>query len=159
MQVIGVRRTIRSGEPLPNGVTRVITATQLPEVLPDADALVLALPGTAETRGMLTHDLIALLPRRAVVVNVGRGTTIDESALIDALREDRLTGAALDVTAVEPLPADSPLWAMPNVLLSTHTAAASADQDVKRIDLAVDNLHRFLDGRPLRNLVDPVQFY
>jgi phosphoglycerate dehydrogenase-like enzyme len=159
MRVIGVRRTAADESALPDGVDRVIGPDRLGEVLPDADAVVLALPGTRQTDGMFSAELIAALPQRAVVVNVGRGTTVDEPALIEALRAGRIAGAALDVTAVEPLPADSPLWSMPNVLLSTHTAAASENQDNRRIALAAENLRRYVAGQPLRNVVDTTHFY
>jgi len=87
------------------------------------------------------------------VVNVGRGTVIDEDALIAALRDGVVGFAALDVTAVEPLPAGSPLWSMPNVVISPHTAALSPAEDRRIAELAADNARRLLDGEPLRNLV------
>jgi phosphoglycerate dehydrogenase-like enzyme len=161
-QVIGLRRTSPShggGPGLPPGVSRMATADQLPQLLRDADSVMMSLPGTVETAGFLSADLIAALPERAIVVNVGRGTTIDEPALIEALQARRVRGAALDVFATEPLPAESPLWDMPNVLISPHAAAMSERQDERRMDLMVDNLRRYVEGRPLRNLVDTVHFY
>lgn len=158
MRVVGARRH-PDRHPVPAGVQRVIAPEDLAQVLPDADAVVLALPSTPATDGMLSRELIDALRPDAVVVNVGRGNAIDEPALIAALREGRLAGAALDVASVEPLPPDHPLWSLPNVLLSTHTAAASPAQDRRRIELAADNLRRYLAGEPLRNLVDPARFY
>lgn len=156
MTVTGVRRN--PGE-VPPGVDRLAPLEALPGLMAEADAVVLALPATAETIGLLSRELIAALPTHAVVVNVGRGVTIDEPALIDALRERRLAGAALDVTAVEPLPGDSELWTLPNVLLSPHSAAVIAGRPPKLLDLIADNLRRYVAGQPLRNVVDTVRFY
>jgi len=93
------------------------------------------------------------------VVNVGRGTVIDEPALVAALEAGQVGFAALDVFAVEPLPADSPLWSMPNVLVSPHSAALSGQEDWRIAELFCDNTTRLLDGRPLRNVIDTVEFY
>jgi phosphoglycerate dehydrogenase-like enzyme len=84
---------------------------------------------------------------------------VDEPALIDALRERRIAGAVLDVFATEPLPEDSPLWTLPNVLVTPHAAALSARENERIVELFVDNLRRYLDGRPLRNVVEPGVFY
>jgi phosphoglycerate dehydrogenase-like enzyme len=120
---------------------------------------VLALPATAETEGLFTSDLIEALPGHALLVNVGRGSTIDEPALVAALRDGRLSGAALDVTAKEPLPDDSPLWDLDNVLLSPHTAALSTKENERIVELFCDNLRRFQKGQALRNEVDTTLFY
>jgi phosphoglycerate dehydrogenase-like enzyme len=93
------------------------------------------------------------------VINVGRGGTIDQDALFAALAEHRIGGAALDVFATEPLPDDSPLWELDNVLLSPHTAALSLHENERIVDLFIDNLGRFRRGEPLRNVVDPQRFY
>lgn len=158
MRIIGVRRN-PDRHAAPEGVERVIAPEDLAGVLPEADAVVLALPSTPATDGLLSRELIDSLRPDAVVVNVGRGNAIDEPALIEALRAGRIAGAALDVASTEPLPARNPLWSLPNVLLSTHTAAASAAQDRRRIELATDNLRRYVAGRPLRNVVDAARFY
>ena len=94
-----------------------------------------------------------------MLVNVGRGSTLDERALVAALREGRLSGAALDVTETEPLPADSPLWQLDNVLLSPHTAALSTKENERIVELFCDNLRRFQKREPLRNEVDTTLFY
>jgi glyoxylate/hydroxypyruvate reductase A len=99
-----------------------------------------------------------MLPSHAALVNVGRGTTIDETALVQALTAGRIAGAALDVFATEPLPADSPLWTLDNVLLSPHTAALSIHENERIVEQFVSNLSRYLDGLPLHNLVDPHAF-
>ncbi|HEY6932029.1 MAG TPA: D-2-hydroxyacid dehydrogenase [Marmoricola sp.] len=157
MHVTGVRRT--GGEQDLDAVDRMVSTGELAEVVPTADAVVLALPATVETEGMFTAELIKALPEHAVLVNVGRGSTIDEAALVSALREGRLAGAALDVVATEPLPAESPLWELDNVLLSPHTAALSTRENARIVELFCDNLRRFRTGAPLRNVVDTRLFY
>jgi phosphoglycerate dehydrogenase-like enzyme len=99
------------------------------------------------------------MPEGGVLVNVGRGTTVHEPSLVAALRSGHLSGAALDVVATEPLPPDSPLWDLENVLLSPHTAALSTQENERIVDVLLDNLHRLADGRPLRNVVDTEHFY
>ncbi len=109
-----------SGEPW--GTFDVVTADELPRLLPDTDVLISVLPATAQTAGAVSSSVLALLPPRAFVVNVGRGSTLDEDALLAAIRSGALAGAALDVTSREPLPADSPLWSEPRILLTPHAA-------------------------------------
>lgn len=157
MQVTGVRRHPDAPD---NGVvTDVRSLDDLPDLVQTADAVVLALPGTPATDGLFSRDLIDALPRHAIVVNVGRGTTVDEPALVDALKEGRLAGAALDVFATEPLPPDSPLWDLENVIISPHTVALSTRENERIVDLFIDNLRRFIAGDDLRNQVDTVHFY
>ncbi|ANY05963.1 D-2-hydroxyacid dehydrogenase [Pseudonocardia sp. HH130630-07] len=132
---------------------------ELPGLLPDTDHLVLAAPLTDATRGMLHRGTIALLPERARVINVGRGPLVVQDDLTGALATGRLAGAALDVFEVEPLPADSPLWAMENVLLSPHMSGDVVGWKDMLVDLFADNLARFTDGRDLRNVVDPERGY
>jgi phosphoglycerate dehydrogenase-like enzyme len=125
----------------------------------EVDAIVLALPGTEQTDKLLSREVLAAIKPGATVVNVGRGTTVDEPALIDALRDGRVGFAALDVMYVEPLPADSPLWALPNVLLAPHTAAISDHEPRLIAELFAENARRLLDGEPLLNVVNTVEFY
>jgi phosphoglycerate dehydrogenase-like enzyme len=152
IHVTGHRRT-PGGEP-PPGVRTVVDADGLDAVLPQTDLLVIAAPDTPETTGLVDRGRLALLPAHAVVVNVGRGSIIDEPALIELLQAGRLRGAALDVFAKEPLPAGSPLWAMPNVIISPHSASTVVQENDRLVDLFIENLHRYLDGRPLINLFD-----
>ena len=153
--VLGVRR---HPAPVPH-VDEVHGEDALPDLVGRADAIVFTLPGTQHTEGLYGAHLIAATRPGAVVVNVGRGTVIDEPALIAALESGHLRSACLDVTATEPLPADSPLWQLPNVLISPHTAALDRAEDRRIAELFADNLARFLPGRPLRNVVRPGEFY
>jgi phosphoglycerate dehydrogenase-like enzyme len=108
------------------------------------------LPSTPTTRGVLNADTLAALPRHAWVINVGRGDAVDEPALVAALEAGEIGGAALDVTVAEPLPADSPLWDAPNLILTPHAAGG---RPLGGQDLLAENLGNLLAGRPLRHLV------
>jgi phosphoglycerate dehydrogenase-like enzyme len=155
MRVVGVKRT--PGD-VP-GVDEVAAPDRLADLAQGADALVVTLPLTDDTRGLVDRATLVALRPGAVVVNVGRGAVVDEAALIDALRGGRLAGACLDVFAEEPLPDDNPLWSLDNVILSPHVAARTDDEDHRAVELFADNLRRHLDGAPLRNRVDPERLY
>ncbi|MGP5036307.1 D-2-hydroxyacid dehydrogenase [Brachybacterium alimentarium] len=150
--------TTRSGTPV-EGVDELIPADELALAAARADAIVVTLPGTAATDGLVGADVLAAAKPGVIVVNVGRGTVIDEPALVDALTSGQVGFAALDVFATEPLPTTSPLWDHPRVLVSPHTAALSSREEERIVRLFVDNLGRFLDGGELRNVVDTVEFY
>ncbi|MEP6842214.1 MAG: D-2-hydroxyacid dehydrogenase [Pseudolysinimonas sp.] len=141
------------------GVAQVSLTDDFAEVAATVDAIVLALPGTVQTEGMLSREVLAAIKPGASVINVGRGSTVDEPALIEALSDGRVGFAALDVTAVEPLAADSPLWDLPNVLISPHTAAISVHESRLITELFAANATAFLDGTPMSNLVNTVEFY
>lgn len=147
LRVTGVGRPGRRYD-LP---VRVVDTDGLDAELPDTDILVLACPLTPQTTDLINAARVALLPPGAIVVNVARGAVIDETALIAALTSGHLAGAALDVFTVEPLPSGSPLWDLPNVLLSPHSASTAAQENEVLTDLFIDNLLRYLDGRELRN--------
>lgn len=149
LEVWGSRRSPEST--MPPGITRLVRSAELREALPHINALVLACPLTAATRHMIGSAELAALPSDSVLVNVGRGALIDEPALITALREKRLAGAALDVFETEPLPRDSPLWDMPNVLVSPHSASTVEAENRRIVDLFITNLHRLLAGQQLIN--------
>jgi phosphoglycerate dehydrogenase-like enzyme len=123
------------------------------------DALVLACPLTEQTRGLIGAAELALLRPGAVLVNIARGPVVDEEALVSALRSGHLGGACLDVFATEPLPPASPLWDMPNVIVSPHSAATVAAENGLLTDLFIENLRRWLAGRPLRNTYDRAAGY
>lgn len=131
----------------------------LDELLPLADSVVITLPLTAETRGMFDRRRIGLMKPGAILVNIGRGPVVDEDAVIDALRSGHLRGAALDVYATEPLPAESPLWELDNVILSPHTAAQSVHENERIVELFADNLRRYLQGDELRSRIRTDLFY
>ncbi len=120
------------------------------------DVLVLCVPGTPGTEGLLSAERIALLPDKAFVINVGRGTVIDQDALIDALNEGRLAGAALDVMYPEPLPADHPLWTARNCIITPHISGDMGLPETVDItvDIFCDNLRRYAEGRELTHLID-----
>ena len=126
----------------------VMTEVDLADELPRTDLLVMVLPGTPDTVDVLNADRLALLPNHALVVNVGRGTTVDEDALLSALQEGSIAGAALDVTDTEPLPAESPLWDAPNLVLTPH---AAGNRPLGAGDLIATNVEALLNGASLRN--------
>jgi phosphoglycerate dehydrogenase-like enzyme len=148
-----VLATRRSDSPVED-VTLLRGADALQELLARSDYIVLTVPATSQTQHMIGAAELALMRRGAVIVNVARGSVIDESALIAALQERRLRGAALDVFSKEPLPADSPLWTLDNVLITPHISATSPRYWKREGELMLDNLQRYLDGRALRNVVD-----
>lgn len=157
MRVTGVRRN--SGDAADADVDELRPVDDLPKLFARCDAVALALPGTAATERMIDRELIEALPSHAVVVNVGRGTVIEEAALVEALESGRLAGAALDVYETEPLAPASRLWDLSNVLISPHTAALSTRENERLTELFVDNLRRYVAREPLRNLVDTAEFY
>jgi phosphoglycerate dehydrogenase-like enzyme len=126
----------------------------LDRLLSISDYLVVTVPRTAETEGMIGARELALLPGHAVVVNVSRGDVVDEGALAEALRSGALRGAGLDVFRQEPLPPGSPLWGLPNALLLPHVSGTSHRFWRRETDLIVTNLRRYLAGEPLLNSVD-----
>lgn len=145
-----------TGDPDGSIPERIVGPNALLEVVRGADYLVLTLPLTAESRGLVGSELLAALPPTAWLINVSRGPLVDEAALIDALRGGRLAGAVLDVVAEEPLPADHPLWDMPNVTITPHVSGAT---NRFRDELVLENVRRYLAGEPLLNPVDPERGY
>ena len=156
MRVLGVNRTGRTDCP---DVDEVRPARFLGDLLPVSHAVVLTLPLTEQTRGLIDAAAIARMRTGAVLVDVGRGGVLDEPALVDALTAGRLGGAALDVFATEPLPSDSALWGLPNVLISPHTAGLSVRENERIVDLFRDNLRRYLAGEDLLHRIDPGLLY
>ncbi|HEX6446033.1 MAG TPA: D-2-hydroxyacid dehydrogenase [Streptosporangiales bacterium] len=156
MYVIGVNA---SGRPPSTPVHELARADRLPELAPRADVLAITLPQTPKTIGMVDAGVLAAMPPGAIVVNVGRGRVVDEATLVDLLDRGHLAGAALDVTAEEPPAPDSPLWTLPNVILSPHTAALSPHENERIVDLFVDNVRRLDTGRPVRNRITAARSY
>jgi phosphoglycerate dehydrogenase-like enzyme len=153
MTVLAQRRSARPGDTDPD-VDELFGPGDLPEVLRRSDAVVAALPETADTIGLFDAKLFAEMPPGSLFVNVGRGSAVVEPALIEALQTGHLAGAAIDVASVEPLPPESPLWAAPNLLISPHSATAPAKFWSNLHELFRDNVSRYLQGEPLRNEVD-----
>jgi phosphoglycerate dehydrogenase-like enzyme len=151
MSVRGIGRTAREGDPDFGDIGGPDTVREL---FADADYVVMVLPSTPETAGMIDASALAALKPAARLVNVGRGVTLDQDALVAALREGRLAGAALDVMTPEPLPADSPIWDVPNLIISPHMSGDSTgwQRDIARVFMG--NLDRFRSGRPLLNVID-----
>ena len=145
--------------PYAASVDRVLGPDGLHELLAESDIVVLAAPLTPETEGMIDEAAISAMKKDAWLINVARGRLVDDTALIRALRDHRIGGAALDAFRDEPLPPSSPLWELPNVILTPHTAWSSARVLDRSIDLFCDNLVRFSRGEPLRNVVDPTAGY
>jgi phosphoglycerate dehydrogenase-like enzyme len=150
LKVIGVRRSARGPA---DPVDELAAPAALPALLPRCDWLVIACPLTAETRGLIDANLIARLPQGARIINVARGEIVAQAALIDALRSGHLAGAYLDVFEAEPLPGDSALWDLPNVLVTPHNSGAAAGNDERVLEIFLDNLARWQRGAPLVNEV------
>ena len=156
MSVLGVRRDPSQEEP---GVDEVHSPDELPALAARSDHLVVTLPLTEATRHLVDAEVLDALPSDAVLVNVGRGGVVDEPALIERLSGGSLAGAALDVVESEPLAEDSPLWELPNVIISPHDTALVPAEPVRVMDLFLDNLGRYLADEPLRNRVDLEALY
>ena len=151
MRVWGVTR---SGKGDATHAERIISIAQLDEVLPQADYVVLAAPETPETQNLMSAARIAKMKPGARLINVARGSLLDEAALLRALQQGKLAGAVLDVTGTEPLPPDSPLWKAPNLFITPHTSAISDRLWIRETALLMDLLERWFDGRELFNQVD-----
>jgi phosphoglycerate dehydrogenase-like enzyme len=159
MRVVCVRASIAEQQPGFEAVERFYPVADLNDVLAGSDYVVVAAPRTPLSEGMISREQLAAMKDTAVLVNISRGALVHEYALIDALREGRIAGAALDVFEEEPLPEGSPLWNMPNVLVTPHVSGSTPKYDERLAQLFCDNLARYLKGEPLRNLVDPERGY
>ncbi len=157
MRVSGIRRDPH--RPAPPGVDEILPPERLDDLLRTSDVVVLAAPLTAATRGLIGVRELRLMKPGAFLVNIGRGKLIVDEALVEALREGRIGGAALDVFTHEPLDPASPYWDLPNVLVTPHTAGAIEDYWTPLVALFGDNLRRFEAGRPLVNVVDKAAGY
>jgi phosphoglycerate dehydrogenase-like enzyme len=155
MKVSGTKRNIEAIE----GIDEVTDNEGLARLVSQADAVVNTLPGTPYTEKLFGTDIFSAMKPGTVFVNVGRGTVVDEDALLVALNNGQVSYACLDVFAVEPLPQDSPLWNHPRVLVSPHTSALSTAENRLIAERFCSNLRKFIDGEDLPHLVDPVHFY
>ena len=147
MQVLPVRRRGELGDPT------------VDDVLAESDYVVLSAPLTPSTYRLITRERLARLRPSAVLINVSRGAIVDEAALVEALQTGRIRGAALDVFETEPLPPESPLWGLDNVLVSPHTADHTADSHDRAMAFFIENLRRFERGESLENVVDKAEGY
>ena len=155
MHVIATRRTDRTADD-----AEILTGPDaLHRLLRESDVVVISTPSTPETRGMIGAAELRMMKPGAILVNGGRGDIIDEHALIDVLVRGHLRGAALDVFTREPLASDSPLWALPNVLITPHASATSPRYWERELDLMLHNLHGYLNGGDMRNVVDVAAGY
>ncbi len=152
-RTVGIKR--REGRK-PEGVDDLYTTEHLERELPKADIVALSLPGNQDTYHMMNRERLALMKEGAVLINVGRGITVDTDALVDALKEGRIGGACLDVTDPEPLPAEHPLWDMEQVILTPHISGGySLPETLEQIlTICIENLECYLVKRPLRNRID-----
>lgn len=151
LKVIGVRRSpIKPGEP----VDEMHPPSKLPELLPRADWIVIACPLTKETLDLVNADSFRRMKKGARLINIGRGEVVNEAALIEALRGGHLGGAALDAHSQEPLPADSPLWSLPNVIISPHNASASTGNEQRCAEMFIANFGHWIRGEPMFNVQD-----
>ena len=148
-----------TGDPACKIPEKIVGPAQLAEVLPEADYVVIASASTAENRHLLGQREFGLMRRDAFLINIARGDIVDESALILALQQRTIAGAALDVFEKEPLPADSPFWKLDNVIVSPHIAGITPRYDDHMAGLFAENLRRYLAGEPLLNLVDRERGY
>jgi phosphoglycerate dehydrogenase-like enzyme len=158
MRVLATRRSTRSGDTDPD-VDRLYPLSQLHELLHQCDYVVLSVPLTPETELLIGESELRAMQPHTYLVNIARGRIIDEQALIRALREGWIGGAGLDVAAEEPLPADSPLYSMPNVILTPHISGVSVHYEQRLAALFADNLRRYRSGQALRNLYNPARGY
>lgn len=166
MRVLAIRRSAtrrgplalnaseRPLDPAAGDAHELLPPADLPYLLAESDYVVLATPLTPETRGLIGAGELARMKRDAVLINIGRGQVVDEGALIGALQAGSIAGAALDVFQQEPLPAESPLWGMENVIVTPHFSAGSDRYQDRLADMVRDNLRRYLADEPLRNVVD-----
>lgn len=157
LHVIAVREHLDKGSP--EGIAAVFPFSELDELLRQSDFVVMAAPLTEDTQGLINASRLAVMKPTAVLINVGRGPQVDEAALADALRSRRIAGAALDVFEREPLPADSPLWNLDNLLITPHTAGLTDKLWPRHYDLFSDNLRRYLAGQPLLFVIDKRKGY
>jgi phosphoglycerate dehydrogenase-like enzyme len=156
MRVLGVDARRKD---VPAGVAALHPPEDLDALLPRADFVVLTVPHTPATEGFMHRARFARMRRGAFFINIGRGKTTRLDDLVAALRAGELAGAGLDVFEEEPLPADHPLWTLPGVLITPHTAGFGPYLDERRFEILLDNCRRFLAGRPLRNVVDKAAWF
>ncbi len=158
MRVLATRRSVAPGAHDPD-VDELVPLQGMPRLLAESDFVVIAVPSTPQTHHLIGAPELRAMKPTALLINVARGDIVDEPALIDALRSGEIAGAALDVFETEPLPSESPLWRIPNVIIAPHLAGATDAYSRRFTDLFLDNVRRYRAGEPLRNIVDPNRGY
>jgi phosphoglycerate dehydrogenase-like enzyme len=158
MRILATRYSARPGE-RDDDVDELYPAGELRTLLAASDYVVIAAPATDETKHLIGADELAVMRPHAFLINIARGSLIDEAALIAALESGQIAGAGLDVFEREPLPTESPLWRLPNVILSPHVAGATDKYGQRLTDLLIENIGRLRAGQPLRNVVQPGRGY
>jgi phosphoglycerate dehydrogenase-like enzyme len=156
VRVIGVRHDKRKTV---QGIEKMLGPDELMDALPEADFVVLTMPLTAETRRMINAQVFEKMKSSAYLINIGRGGTVDEAALIQALQDGQIAGAGLDVFATEPLPPTSPLWGMENVIITAHYSGLTPHYNERALEIFIDNLDRYIHHLPMRNVVDKQRGY
>ncbi|HZR29787.1 MAG TPA: D-2-hydroxyacid dehydrogenase [Terriglobales bacterium] len=156
MKIIVIRENVGRGA---EGADQVHSMDDLDRLLPLADFVLITLPTTPNTKTIFNRERLSRMKPEAYLLNVSRGALIDETALFECLQKKQIGGAALDVLTTEPLPAESPLWSLENLLITPHTAALARNLWERHYALIADNLRRYLAGEPLRNMVDKQKGY
>jgi phosphoglycerate dehydrogenase-like enzyme len=161
MEVLATQRSVLdpSEVEVQGGTVRLLPASGLPDLLAQSDFVVVAVPLVKDTVHLIGRTELDAMKRTACLVNISRGSAVNEPALLRALQEGRIAGAALDVFETEPLPADSPLWDMENVILTPHSAGAHEDYNTRATSFFCDNLRRYLTSQPMINVVDKERGY
>lgn len=150
-KITGFRRDATTPHELVRDVRPI---SKLRESLPDADYIIICLPGTDDVKKLIGRDEFLLMKKRAIIINIGRGFIIDTNALVDALKNNTIAGAGLDVTDPEPLPPEHPLWSAGNILITPHESASSQETANRRFAMFTDLLKRYMNGQPMYNMVD-----
>jgi len=158
MKVIATRRSVTEHSRA-RYVDQLIPRQRLPDLLSQSDFVALTLPSTSETTHLIGEKELRLMKQTAIIINIGRGNIIDEEALIKALQEHWIAGAGLDVFTSEPLPQDSPLWDLPNVIFTPHIAGSMEDYNAQSTSVFIENLKRFLEGKRLLRIVNKKRGY
>jgi phosphoglycerate dehydrogenase-like enzyme len=158
-RVIGIRRSIDEPRDGVDGVDLLLPPRELPRLLGESDFVILAAPATPETEALIDARTLGQMKPSAFLINIARGSLVDEAALAEAIVAGRLAGAALDVFEPEPLRPDSALWALPQVIVTPHISSASEHFIRRQLDLAKENLRRYLHGEPLINRITPQRAY
>ena len=159
MRVLATKRSVAGAVPEDLGVDALYPLADLHTMLGESDVVVLIAPHTPETENLIDRAAFSAMKPGALLINIGRGALVEEEALLEALRTGRLAGAVLDVAPVEPLPPEHPLWDMDNVFIFPHSASTSKNENRRLTELFTENLRRYLDGRPLKNVFDPERMY